>query len=189
MKVNRLLVALVATAATTTALAACGGSSSDDSGSGTTGAETTTIQASRPVGRTVGPHGETPTPTSALKLTPAEVAKLRAGSYTAALTWAAGGDFTTAVTAGAKDRFAELGIRVVAETESDFDAATQQSDIDTVMAKRPSVMLTLAADPVASASTYKAVAQAGTRLVFLDNTPPGFVQGRDYVGIASDDLV
>lgn len=186
MKVKRLLAALAA-AAVATGMLACG-SSSDDSGGSTSGAPTTTIHASKAVGRTVGPNGERPTPLSALTLTDAEIAKVKAGHYTAALTWAAGGDFTTALTAGAKDRFAELGMDVVATTESDFDPATQKSDIETVMAKKPSVMLTLAADPVASAATYRAVAKAGTRLVFNDNAPPGFVPGKDYVAIVSDDL-
>jgi ribose transport system substrate-binding protein len=183
MKVNRLLAALAAAAAMT-GLAACGSTSEGSGGS----SGTLTITPSKSVGETVGPHGERPTPTSDLKLTSAEVARIKAGHYTAALTWAAGGDVMTAVTAGAKDKFAELGIRVVATTESNFDTAKQKSDIETVLAKRPSVMLTLAADPVASASTYRAVADAGTRLVFLDNVPPGFTAGRDYVAIVTDNL-
>ena len=56
------------------------------------------------------------------------------------------------------------------------------------MAKKPDVMLSLPVDPVATASAYKSVTRAGTKLVLLSNVPKGFVQGRDYVTVVTDDL-
>ncbi len=186
MKGHRLLAALAATAAVT-GLAACGSSSGDGDGNkASTGPAK--IVSSRTVGETRGPNGEAMTPVEALRLSPAEVAKIKAGHYTAAMTWHQSGDVTTAVTAGADDEFKQLGIRVVATTDAGFDAAKQKSDIETVMAKKPSVMLSLPVDPVSSAATYRKVSAAGTRLVLLSNVPPGFVQGRDYVTVVADDL-
>ncbi len=49
-------------------------------------------------------------------------------------------------------------------------------------------MLTLPVDPVATASAYKAAGQAGTKIVLLSNVPKGFVQGKDYVSVVTDDL-
>jgi len=94
----------------------------------------------------------------------------------------------TAVTAGARDEFAKLGITVTATTNANFDAGKQKNDIETVMAKKPDVMLSLPVDPVATASAYKSVTRAGTKLVLLSNVPKGFVQGRDYVTVVTDDL-
>jgi ribose transport system substrate-binding protein len=145
------------------------------------------IRSSKPLGTTHGPNGEPATPTSALTLTPGEVAKVRAGHYTAALVWHESADFTTAVTAGVRDEFDRLGIEVVAETSANFDAAKQKADIETVEAKRPSVMLTLPVDPVVTASAYKAAAQR-TKIVLLSSVPQGMKQGRDYVDLVTDDL-
>jgi ribose transport system substrate-binding protein len=113
---------------------------------------------------------------------------VKKGHYTAALVWHQTSDFEAAVTAGARDMFKTLGIRVVATTIANFDAGKQKSDIETVMAKKPTVMLTLPVDPVATASAYKSAAKAGTKIVLLSNVPNGFVQGRDYVSVVTDDL-
>jgi ribose transport system substrate-binding protein len=151
-------------------------------------ADPTPIKSSKTLGQTRGPAGEKATPTSALKLSAAEIAKVRKGHYTAALVWHQTSDFEAAVTAGAQDTFRQLGIKVVATTIANFDAAKQKSDVETVMAKKPTVMLTLPVDPVATAAAYKSAAKAGTKIVLLSNVPKGFKQGRDYVSLVTDDL-
>ena len=148
----------------------------------------TPIKSSKTLGTTRGPIGQKATPTSALKLSAGDVARVRAGHYTAALAWHESSDFTTAVTAGASDEFERLGIRVVAETSAEFDAAKQKSDVETVMAKRPSVLLTLPVDRVVTASAYRAVARQGTKIVLLSEVPQGMKYGRDYVNLVTDDL-
>ena len=92
---------------------------------------------------TVGPNGEKATPSSALTLSDADIAKLKEGKYTAALLWHTSSDFTNAVTAGAKDEFARAGVKVVVETDAGFDAAKQRSDIETALAAKPDVVLAL----------------------------------------------
>jgi ribose transport system substrate-binding protein len=186
MRTHRAIATLAATAAVL-ALAACGDSSSDEDDAGAA-KPAPTIQASEPVGETTGPNGEKATPTSALELTDAEIEKVKAGGYTAALTWHQSSDFTTAVTEGANDEFEKLGIDIVATTNANFDAGKQKNDIETVLAKKPSVMLTLPVDPVTTASAYKAANEAGTKLVLLSNVPEGFTQGKDYVTGVTDDL-
>jgi ribose transport system substrate-binding protein len=146
------------------------------------------IRSSAPLGATRGPNGEKATPTSALRLTPDEVAKVRAGHYTAALVWHENADFTTAVTAGVRDEFRRLRISVVAQTSANFDAAKQKADLETVEAKSPSVLLTLPVDPVATASAYKEAARQGTKIVLLSSLPRGMERGRDYVNLVTDDL-
>jgi ribose transport system substrate-binding protein len=146
------------------------------------------IKSSRALGATRGPNGERPTPASALRLSPGEIARVRSGRYTAALVWHEGSDFTDAVEAGVRDEFSVLGISVVAETSANFDAARQKSDVETVQAKRPSVMLTLPVDPVVTASAYLAAVRQGTRLVLLSSVPQGMRYGRDYVSLVTDDL-
>ncbi|CAM5770980.1 sugar ABC transporter substrate-binding protein [Labrys miyagiensis] len=139
-------------------------------------------------GETVGPGGEKATPSSELVLSDAEAAKLKEGKYTAALLWHTSSDFVNAVTAGAKDEFARLGIEVVAQTDAGFDAAKQKSDVETILAKKPNAILALPLDPVTSAEAFKPAVAAGVKIVLLSNKPKDFVQGKDYVTIVTDDL-
>ena len=137
---------------------------------------------------TTGPNGESATPASAVTLTPDEEAKIRQGKHTAALAWHTSSDYTTAVDQGAKDEFARLGIEVVAATDAQFDPAKQKSDIETILAKKPSIILSLPVDPDTAAEVYRPALDAGVVLGFVDNAPKGFAQGKDYVTIVSDDL-
>ena len=68
----------------------------------------------------------------------------------------------------------ELGIEVVAETSADFDAAKQKADIETVEAKKPSVLLTLPVDPVdrRRRRSRRWPAQ-GTKIVLLSSRAAG----------------
>jgi ribose transport system substrate-binding protein len=138
--------------------------------------------------QTVGPGGEPATPASDVKLSDVEVAKLKEGKYTAALLWHTSSDFVNAVTAGSKDEFARLGMNVVAQTDAGFDAAKQKSDVETILAKKPSAILALPLDPVTSAEAFKPAIAAGVKIVLLSNKPKDFVQGKDYVAIVTDDL-
>jgi ribose transport system substrate-binding protein len=187
MRGHRGIAALAAVVALV-ALTAAGASLAASSGSQGRTAGPVPIRSSKTLGTTHGPNGEKATPTSALKLTGSEIAKVRAGHYTAALVWHQNSDFVTAVTAGARDVFKQLGIRVIAQTSANFDAAKQKADVETVEAKKPSVLLTLPVDPVVTASAYKAAAKQGTKIVLLSNVPNGMTYGRDYVTVVTDDL-
>jgi len=77
---------------------------------------------------------------------------------------------------------------VIAETSANFDRRATEGDVETVEARRPSVLLTLPVNPVVTASAYKAAARQGTKIVLLSNVPQGMKQGRDYVDVVTDDL-
>lgn len=147
----------------------------------------TMTMAQAPV--TVGPNGEPATPVATLELSDAEVDQLKQGGFTAAFAWHELYDWSGAVAQGAKDEFARLGIEVVAETDAGFDAARQQADVETVMSRSPSILVSLPVDPAAGASTYAAALQGGAKIVFVDNAAAGFVHGQDYVTTVSADLV
>ena len=138
--------------------------------------------------QTVGPNGEAATLSSALTLTEAEAAKLKEGKYSAALLWHTSSDFISAVTAGATHEFDRYGIKVVATTDAGFDSGRQLNDVETVMAKSPSVILALPLDPIGSAKAFQPAREKGVKLVFLSNVPTGYKQGADYVSIVTDDL-
>ncbi|MFA3919523.1 substrate-binding domain-containing protein [Ruegeria hyattellae] len=137
---------------------------------------------------TVGPNGEAPTPVAELKLTEAEITEVSQGGYTAALVWHELYAWSSAVAQGARDEFARLGIEVVAETDAGFDTARQKSDVETVMARNPSIIVSLPIDPPTAAGVYGIARDAGVKLVFIDNAVDGFTHGEDYVSVVSADL-
>ncbi len=47
--------------------------------------------------------------------------------------------------------------------------------------------MSIPVDPELTASVYQKAAQAGVKLVFMDNTPNGLQHGKDYVSIVSAD--
>ena len=135
-----------------------------------------------------GPRGEEPAPASEAALTDDEVAQVRQMGATAAIVMHYGGnDWANAQIAGLRERFGELGIEVVAVTDADFDPGQQVSDIETVLARDPDIIVSIPTDPVATAAAYQAAADAGVKLVFMDNVPDGLEPGTDYVSVVSAD--
>ena len=135
-----------------------------------------------------GPNGEAPSPASAVTLSDDELAKVKGMHATAAIVLHYGGnDWSRAQVEGLKAEFAALGIDVIAVTDAGFKPETQVADIETVMAKKPSIIVSIPVDPVSEAGAYKKAADAGVKLVFMDNVPKGLVAGKDYVSVVSAD--
>jgi ribose transport system substrate-binding protein len=187
--------AVALTAATAAVLAGLVGCSST-SGAGTTSASNADVKkaeaalASMGTGAVLskGPHGETAEPISSANLTPDDIAAVKAKHATAAIVMHYGGnDWATAQIAGLKNEFAQLGIQVIASTDANFKPDLQVSQLQTVMTKKPDIVVSIPTDPVATASAYKAAAAAGAKLVFMDNVPNGMTAGKDYVSDVSAD--
>lgn len=135
-----------------------------------------------------GPNGEEPSPFSATEMTDDQVTEVADMGLTAAIVMHYGGnDWANAQIAGLNAEFDRLGIRVIATTDADFDPAKQVSDIETVLAQNPDIIVSIPTDPVATAGAYRRAADQGVRLVFMDNVPNGFVAGEDYVSMVSAD--
>ncbi|WP_422377459.1 substrate-binding domain-containing protein [Roseibium sp.] len=138
--------------------------------------------------QTVGPGGESATPSAEVVVGDDSLEAIRGAGYKAALLWHDQSDFVNAVSAGAKNEFERLGIELVATTSAGFDAAKQRSDIETSLAKEPNIILSLPLDPVTSAAAFKEARDGGVSLVFLSNLPAGYEHPRDYAAIVTDDL-
>ena len=135
-----------------------------------------------------GPNGEEPSPATSAELTPEQLAKIKDMKATAAIVMHyAGNDWSTAQIAGLRSEFGNLGIEVVAVTDANFKPDKQVSDIETVMSKKPDIIVSLPTDPVATAQAYRGGAAGGAKLVFMDNVPKGFKAGTDYVSAVSAD--
>ncbi|MCB8881327.1 substrate-binding domain-containing protein [Acidisoma cellulosilytica] len=135
-----------------------------------------------------GPNGEQPSPASSVSLSSDEIAKIRAMKATAAIVMHySGNDWSRAQIAGLKEGFSKLGIDVIAVTDAGFKADRQVSDIETVLAQHPNIIVSIPTDPVATADAYAKAAAQGTKLVFMDNVPHGMTAGHGYVSVVSAD--
>lgn len=135
-----------------------------------------------------GPHGEEPAAAEAADLSDDEVAQVKSMGATAAIVMHYGGnDWSNAQVDGLRAEFERLGIEVVAVTDANFKPDKQVSDIETVLSKSPDIIVSIPTDPVATASAYRKAADAGVKLVFMDNSPEGLEAGRDYVSVVSAD--
>lgn len=135
-----------------------------------------------------GPRGEEAFPADNLSLTPEQIEEIRAGGYTAALVFHySGSDWSRAQEMGLRARFGELGIEIIATTSANFSAEQQVSDIETVLALNPDILVSIPVDPVATAHAYQRAADAGVHIVFMDNVPEGMTAGVDYVSVVSAD--
>ena len=135
----------------------------------------------------IGPNGAKATPAASLEISQDDVARLKSGNFTAAFSWHELYDWSNAVSQGAKDEFARLGIKVVAETNASFDASRQKSDVETIMALKPSLLVSLPADPAVGKATYSSLKDSQTKLVFIDNAADGLSYGADYVSLVTSD--
>jgi len=148
-------------------------------------------QALAEIGQTVmslGPNGEKPEAASTITLTEEELAKIKEMKAKAAIVMHyAGNDWSRAQIEGLKAQFDKMGIEVIATTDAGFKPDKQVADIETVMAQKPNIIVSIPTDPTATAAAYKAAAAGGAKLVFMDNVPKDFKAGADYISSVSAD--
>lgn len=138
--------------------------------------------------KSTGPNGEKAAPASSLTLTDEEIAKLKAGNYSAAISFHyAGNDWSSAQQKGLEDTFKKYGINIVGTTDANSSVEQQVSDLETLTALNPDVMISIPTDAKATSDAFKRVSDRGIKLVFMDNVPDNFVAGENYVGAVSAD--
>ncbi len=105
-----------------------------------------------------GPNGESPSPVSDAQLTDDQVDEIASMGLTAAIVMHYGGnDWANAQIAGLNAEFDRLGIEVIATTDANFDPAKQVSDIETVLAQNPDIIVSIPTDPAAVALSLSAI--------------------------------
>jgi ribose transport system substrate-binding protein len=164
------------------ASACAGGDSGNKNSSGSS------ANRSEPSRSFTGPNGETPTGSDQLSLTPDEMQKVKDGKYTAAFVWHENSALIRATEASVRKQFDKLGIKVVASTSADFDAAKQANNVQTVLALNPSVIVTIAVDPTSAAAAFKPAVDKGVKIVVMTTPPAGYKGGQQIVGIVTSDL-
>lgn len=135
-----------------------------------------------------GPNGEKAFPADQIQLTADQINKVKAGHYTAAIAMHySGNDWSQQQIAGLKSEFDKLGINVIATTDANFKNTQQVTDLQAISAKKPSILVSIPVDAKTESSAYKQIADAGTKIVFMDQPAAGLTAGKDYVSVVSAD--
>src|ERR1700732_2873773 len=113
-----------------------------------------------------------PSPAASVTLTSGELDKIKGLKAKAAIVMHyAGNDWSQAQVAGLKAQFAKMGIEVIAVTDAGFKPEKQVADIETILAQKPQIIVSIPTDPTSTAAAYKKAADQGVKLVFMDNVP------------------
>ena len=135
-----------------------------------------------------GQRGEPGFPASELKLTDEQLAKVKAGNFTVAISmgWL-GDDWASQQLIGLKESFEKFGIKVVAETNANWDDAKQIADLEAISVLKPDLLVSIPLNGQTTASAFKKIQEAGTKVVFIDQAVDGMEPGKDYAAIISSD--
>ncbi|WP_417525502.1 substrate-binding domain-containing protein [Marinovum sp.] len=135
-----------------------------------------------------GPRGEDGVLYTEIGLTDAQIEKIRAGQFTAAISlgWL-GDDWATQQLIGLKETFENLGIEVVAETNANWEDARQISDLDAISVLKPDLLVSIPLNTATTAKAYQKLAANGTKIVFIDQAADDMQPGQDYVSVISSD--
>ncbi|CAK7260690.1 MULTISPECIES: substrate-binding domain-containing protein [unclassified Shinella] len=135
-----------------------------------------------------GQRGEEGFPASKIAITDEQLAKIKAGNFTVAISmgWL-GDDWASQQLIGLKENFEKLGIKVVAETNANWDDAKQIADLEAISVLKPDLLVSIPLNGKTTASAYKRLSEAGTKVVFIDQAVEGMDPGKDYAAIISSD--
>lgn len=135
-----------------------------------------------------GQRGEPGFPAADLKLTDEQIAKVKEGKFTVAISmgWL-GDDWASQQLIGLKETFEKLGIEVVAETNANWDDAKQIADLETIAVLQPDLVVSIPLNGQTTATAFKRLREAGAKIVFIDQAVEGMEPGKDYAAIVSSD--
>ncbi len=135
-----------------------------------------------------GQRGETGVLGSSIQITDEQAAKIKAGNFTVGLSmgWL-GDDWASEQLIGLKETFEKYGVKVVAETNANWDDAKQIADLETIAVLKPSLVVSIPLNGKTTAAAFKAIKDGGAKVVFIDQAVEGMDPGKDYVSIVSSD--
>jgi ribose transport system substrate-binding protein len=135
-----------------------------------------------------GANGEEAASADVADLSDEEIRTIQDAKLTAALVFHYdGNDWYNAQVAGIESEAEKLGIEIISITGADFKPDKQVTNLETVLAQKPDIVLSIPTDATATAEEFKKVAESGATLVFMDQPANNLKAGEDYVSVVSAD--
>lgn len=132
-----------------------------------------------------GPFGEKASSIDALQLTNANRKQIKAGNYTAAISFHyTGKSWMQLHEQAIKDVFNSLGVSLLAITDAHFDPVMQCKQLESLLTLEPDIIIAIPTDSVKTAEIFKKIANSKTKLVLITNVPNEFSVD-DYVTCVS----
>ena len=135
-----------------------------------------------------GPNGEKAASVDTLKLTDEEAAKVKAGHFKVGISMQTVNlDWSQLQVQGITDTLNKYGVEVIGVVSAEYQVDKQIADIENTIQRHPDGIISIPVDGTATAATYKKVSEAGIKLVFMDNTPPGLKHPEQFSSMVSAD--
>jgi len=116
------------------------------------------------------------------------MAALRNGRYRAAIAMQAlDTPWNSLQVQAITETLTKFGVDVVAVTDAAQDPQRQAAQLRGLIEQRVHVIFSVPIDPATQTTVYKRVAEAGIKLVLMDNVPHGLQPGKDYVTVVASD--
>jgi ribose transport system substrate-binding protein len=136
----------------------------------------------------LSPEGDLATLAGDLQLTEEDTAKIKDGNFKVAICMhMLNNDVNVTKTNLIKDTLESYGVNVIAVTDGESNVDTMISNLETVMAMEPDLIISIAYDVNAMVPIFEQVRDAGIKLVFFECAPAGFESGTDYAALVSTD--
>jgi ribose transport system substrate-binding protein len=134
------------------------------------------------------PNGAPASSPDILQLTGAEIERLKAGQYKAGIAMQALDTPWNALQVEAiTATLARYGVEVVAVTDAAQNPARQSAHLAGMIDRKVDVVFSVPIDPASQTAAYRRVADAGIKLVFMDNVVHDMAPGKDYVTVVASD--
>ncbi len=135
-----------------------------------------------------GPNGEQAASADALQISDAEAARIKAGHFNVGITMQTVNlDWSQLQIQGVTDTLNKYGVEVTGVASAEYQVDKQIADIENTIQRHPNGIISIPVDGTATAATYRKVSQAGIKLVFMDNVPPGMKHPEQYAAMVSAD--
>ncbi len=184
---GRMGLRLVAAAVATAGPLAVSATASAQTPTGcVTGVDLSTLGPKSIIGE--GPNGEKAASADQLQLTPDDIVKVKAGHFRVGITMQTVNlDWSQLQVQGVTDTLNKYGVQVIGVASAEYQVDKQIADIEDTIQRHPDGIISIPVDGTATAATYKKVSDAGIKLVFMDNVPPGLKHPEQYAAMVSAD--
>jgi len=136
----------------------------------------------------LGPHGEFPAPADQLHVSGANEVRARASGFRVAVVLhTTTSDWSRQQLEGITLTLRGFGASVAEVIDCDFRVDRQVAALEELAASRPDGVISIPLDNLRTADAHRKLADAGVRLVLMDNAPVGMLARRHYVSVVSGD--
>ncbi|MDX8533916.1 substrate-binding domain-containing protein [Mesorhizobium sp. VK25A] len=136
----------------------------------------------------LGPHGERAVPADQVGLSGADADAARKRNFSVAVVLhTTASDWAKEELAGIVATLGRYGAAVVEVIDCAFDVDRQVAELQRLATEPVDAVISIPIGSARAADAHRAIAEAGKKLLLLDNAPTGMLPGKDYVSVVSTD--